>query len=377
MSNDADRPTIAYLTTYYTGDIDGRLGRFHDWVHRLRDRPDPPFDAEVHAFTVGTPDEMLAETPKGVLGGGEDLWGRRRNKLEFLLHVPRIRRSLRRSDFDLLHLIQLDTILFPTGAIRREEPVVVGPDILGWNPIRSGGRWDLKFPGSLFTRSKYDLKRVLAATAWYDAATAYSEYHRRMLERLGIPREDVTVLPPGVDPRFAPNERRPADGPTHVLYVGDISAHKGFPTLVEALYQLEHEVQLTVIGAGEPPRALPESVEFLGFLHRADLPEHYRRADIYVTPSIDEAGPNTIVESLASGVPVVATDRPGLNAYAPEDASVLFDPRAPGALASAIDHAIDNLPTLTCAARRQANDFDIDRVLDSLDTLYRRCINDR
>jgi len=166
---------IAYLTSYYNGAVDGRLGRFHDWAHRLRDMDDPPFEHEIHAFTAVNPDDTLASRPLSLLGDGNQLWGQRSNKLEYLANAPRVYSDLQRSDFDVLHILQLNSIVYPTGILNQDHPVVIGPDILGWNPIRSGGRWDVSFPDSLFPTFKYNAKRLLAYPQRYAAATTYRQ----------------------------------------------------------------------------------------------------------------------------------------------------------------------------------------------------------
>ena len=367
-----DKLKVAYLTTFYNGKIDGRLGRFHDWVHRLRDQSDPPFDFEVHAFTATNPDETLVSKPHSFLGDGDELWGTRWNKVEFLLNVPRVRRDLHRSGFDLLHIIQLDTIAFPTGSFFAQKPVVIGPDILGWNPIRSGGKWDVSFPKSIFPKLKFRLKQLLAATDQYSAVTAYSDYHQNILRKLGIPCEKISKISPGVDPIFSPGDlTKDSDNP-HILYVGDFSDHKGLPTLLAALEYIDRELKITLVGSGKrPENQYPNmNMDIKGFVQRKDLPKLYRKADLFIMPSIDEAGPNTIIESLACGTPVIASDKPGINEYIPNGAGVKFWPRDPKNLAAAIDAALDRLTEFQRNAQSHTDKFHIDQTLNSILNCY-------
>jgi glycosyltransferase involved in cell wall biosynthesis len=336
---------------------------------------DPPFEHEIHAFTAVNPDDTLASRPLSLLGDGNQLWGQRSNKLEYLANAPRVYSDLQRSDFDVLHILQLNSIVYPTGILNQDHPVVIGPDILGWNPIRSGGRWDVSFPDSLFPTFKYNAKRLLAYPQRYAAATTYSKYHCRILDNLGIPESKTTRLPPGISPIFSAEngDRAEDNGPPELLYVGDFSEHKGFPEFIEAIKRLDRDVTATVIGAGDADTTdaekLPE-VTIEGFVDRAELPNYYRRADLYVMPSIDEAGPNTIIEALACGTPVVATDKPGVNEFPPADASVFFWPRAAAPLAAALETALDQLPQLATAAQSHANEFHVDRTIQHLSELY-------
>lgn len=372
---------VAYLSSFYNGRVEGRLGRFHDWVHRLRDMDDPPFEFEVHAFTAVNPDETLYSKPYSILGDGRDLIDKKRNKLEFLLNARRIRRDLRRSDFDLLHVMQLDTIVYPVGVLGRSEPVVVGPDILGWNPLRSGDKWDATGLDTLFPRTKFRVKRVAAITDRYDAATVHSEYHRRMLREVGVTDSKITVLPPGIDPIFRPDDvvrSRDDEVPT-LLYVGDFTPYKGFPTLLDAVSHLDQEVRIVALGEGSPEGFdldAVENLEVVGFVERNELPSYYRAADLFVMPSVDEAGPNTIVEALACGIPVVVTDVPGINEYPPEGTAVYFSPREPGPLAAALEEALASLTQLQRAAMETAlgECFHVDRTIERLDILYRNLL---
>jgi glycosyltransferase involved in cell wall biosynthesis len=336
---------------------------------------DPPFEHEIHAFTAVNPDDTLVSQPLSFFGDGEQMWGRRTNNVEYLANAARVYGDLQRSDFDVLHILQLNPIVYPTGTVNQQRPVVIGPDILGWNPVRSGGRWDVAFPDSALPKFKYHAKRLLARPQQYTGATAYSNYHCQILEQLGVPSAKTTRLPPGIDPIFSVDDAKTINisEPPELLYVGDISEHKGFPEFIAAIQQLDREVTVTVIGAGSAAGTSAEILPYVsikGFVDRADLPEYYRRADLYVMPSIDEAGPNTIIEALACGTPVVATDKIGVNEFPPADASVLFWPREADPLTEALETALDGLPALTAAARSQAEEFHVDRTIDHLAEFY-------
>jgi hypothetical protein len=61
---------VSYVSSFYTAECDGRFGRFHDWVHTLRDSADQPFDATTHAFMIGSEDEVLAGKGTGRRNAG-------------------------------------------------------------------------------------------------------------------------------------------------------------------------------------------------------------------------------------------------------------------------------------------------------------------
>ena len=81
---------------------------------------------------------------------------------------------------------------------------------------------------------------------------------------------------------------------------------------------------------------LEDAVTFLG--GRADLADLYRAADLFVFPSRGEGCPNAVLEAMASGLPVVATDVAGNREVLGEDgkAGRLVPTESPGALADAV-----------------------------------------
>lgn len=132
------------------------------------------------------------------------------------------------------------------------------------------------------------------------------------------------LLPHGVDTtRFAPAPARRAGRTLDLLAVGRLVEKKGFPTLIDALALLDHRVRLTIVGQGPEHDALVEQVERHALSHRvrlvgrtthADLPTRYQLADAVIVPSVvdrngDRDGlPNVVLEAMASGRPVVASD---------------------------------------------------------------------
>jgi len=164
-----------------------------------------------------------------------------------------------------------------------------------------------------------------------DRVVAVSDYLKRAAEGLGIPGARVRVIRNGVDKtRFAPMDRAearrrcglPTDRPI-LLTVGGVEAHKGQHTVVESLPELlRHHPDLlyVLVGAGHKgdsfERDLRRSVERLGlgehvlFAGRrphAELSPWFAAADLFVLLTKSEGWPNVILESLACGLPVVAT----------------------------------------------------------------------
>jgi len=373
---------IAYVTPYYNGACDGRYGRFHDWIHAARDADDPPFDFDICAFTGSNLDEMLSSDPHAYLGSATDLWGTKWNKPEYLLNARRIHRDLRNGDYDLIHVLPVDGIVLPTVlSAAQSTPIVLGPDIGGWSPIRKGEFAEQTGIEAAKNHLRMMFKQVTTRITPYAKVIAFSEYHRDILETFDIPRDRTTLLRPGVNNRFSPGPKHDVRDPPRLLYVGDFSAHKGYPLFLEALSRLDHSFDAHLVGTGDPnierirDLGIAESVTVDGFIPRADLPAHYRAADLFVLPSIDEMGPNTEVEALACGTPVVATDRPGINEYVSNDAAVFFSPRDAETLAAAIDRSLDDLDRLQAGARQVSSSFRAIDTAEALADTYRRVVS--
>jgi glycosyltransferase involved in cell wall biosynthesis len=172
---------------------------------------------------------------------------------------------------------------------------------------------------------------------------------------LGLPRERVTVIPPGVDGRFSCDAGDDAavaakHGLTapFVLYVGAQDGHKNLATLVEAVRRLRArvpDVGLAVAGRLSENRRdrLPGEhepwVRYTGFVPDDDLPSLYRRARVFATLSTSEGFCLPAAEAMACGVPVVASNSSAL----PEtvgDAALTVDPTDADAAADALAKAV-------------------------------------
>lgn len=159
----------------------------------------------------------------------------------------------------------------------------------------------------------------------------------------------ISVIPNGiVGSDFEPRpERAPTrDRPLRVLFAGRFGERrKGLRYLLLAATELKrrgHAVDVMVVGDG--PReafaalASQASVRFVGRVDDAALAEHYRQADLFCAPSIDgESFGLVLIEAMAAGCPVVASDIPGY-AEAAAGCAVLVPPADPNALATALWH---------------------------------------
>jgi len=145
-----------------------------------------------------------------------------------------------------------------------------------------------------------------------------------LIDHYGIDREKITVIPPGVDiKKFHPaNDTKKI--PNSLLFVGRLDRRKGIDFLIETMplvIKKKPEIRLFVAGKGRllsklrelaRENNLAENIRFLKFVPDEDLPEWYNRVEGVVVPSIFEGFGVTIIEAMACGVPVIATNVDGI-----------------------------------------------------------------
>ena len=224
-----------------------------------------------------------------------------------------------------------------------------------------------------------------------------------LTNQIGVPPARLTRILNGVDvERFRPlDETRDREDPRPERFrgrfcigtVGRLEAVKDQGLLLEAFIRLRQrhaEVAepacLLIIGDGSlrsglERRAKEAGVDGLVWFagSRDDVPELMRRLDLFVLPSKAEGISNTIMEAMASGVPVVATDVGGnAELVVPGETGVLVPPEDPAAMAEAIAPYLtdpDRRRHEAEAARRRAERvFSLPAMVDKYVQVYDRVL---
>ncbi len=148
-----------------------------------------------------------------------------------------------------------------------------------------------------------------------------------LVTSVGAARERIRVVyNPVVSPRMIDMAREPLDhpwfcpgAPPVVLAVGRLTAAKDYPALVRAFASArsQREMRLVILGDGEERPKLERLVAELGLNDCVALPgfaanpyTYMQKAAVFVLSSMSEALPTGLIEALAVGVPIVATDCP-------------------------------------------------------------------
>lgn len=197
-------------------------------------------------------------------------------------------------------------------------------------------------------------------------------------EVLGVPRSRLVLAPNGRDPeQFRPRPPEPARATPVVTFVGALTTGKRpdrFVELVAELRARDVPVEARLVGDG-PLRAELEGpaaragVELLGV--RGDVDALLRQSDLFVFPSLPrgEGMPGVLIEAGLSGLPIVATDVPGVRSVIVDgETGVVVPPDDLGALVSATAALVSDPARRVAmggAARaRCADHFSLDRVTD-------------
>lgn len=163
---------------------------------------------------------------------------------------------------------------------------------------------------------------------WKKAAAVVS--NSEGLKELALktnPKQKIDTIPNGIDTeKFKPDENDDSERYTFVITPGAsrLTARKGLVYLLEAVSELAKNysgIRVEIMGEGDEKENLEKKaadlkiegkVHFLGRIPREKTPGYYREADLFVLPSLNEGMSNAMLEALASGLPILATDSGGI-----------------------------------------------------------------
>lgn len=259
-----------------------------------------------------------------------------------------------RARYDLVHVCGPDAW---------EQDIVSVPEVVAaaqrrW-PVEAGKEHRaarLRAAAAPLTRPQIAVARFVQRLQFrrgrFRRALAVSERVRDdLIAAYGVPRELIDIVPHPFDGE-AFRSARPsglrltlglASADSLLLFVGDDYERKGLADAVAALPELSESAHLVVVGKGkraqfnEQARAVGVGAR-LHFVGSTEAPEGaYAEADVFVLPTRHDPWAITIVEAMASGVPVVTTPAAGAaSVVRAAGAGLIVPERAPRALADAL-----------------------------------------
>ena len=247
----------------------------------------------------------------------------------------------------------------------------------------------------IYTSDPRQLKEKAALAKFVVTCT---EYNRRHLLALcdGEPRE-IHRIYHGIDTglfAFRPKKISKVEKPYRILTVARLTAKKGLPTVYRALKALKDRgiaFEHTLIGDGEDRKAilsviknlgLSDHTRWLGTQPHEVVVDYYKRAHLFVlgcevAPNGDRDGiPNVLFESMAMGVPVVATNLSAIPELVETGKTgLLVDPGSPEKMAEAMRRMLNDADLrariIPAARQRVARDFDNKMLIRDLAAVYR------
>jgi len=217
--------------------------------------------------------------------------------------------------------------------------------------------------GKLYESIKFEQQKKQCADALKNASAVISVSKKLAEEaiKLGVTDERLTVIPNGVDrellrPRqkaLCRKELGLSEEGRILVAVAHLGHRKGHYEVIQALAGLPKDVRLVIVGGsaqGGTPEKLTDAATVAGVADRLILPGpqphekiplYFGAADASVLASYREGCPNAVLESLACGTPVVASDVGAVRDILPDpECGRIVPPRAVGQLREALDDVL-------------------------------------
>ena len=159
----------------------------------------------------------------------------------------------------------------------------------------------------------------LSRKIWCSAQAVVANSQK--LKKLALesaPKQSMSIIPNGVDTeQFKPLPNGVLHKPLRLISTGRLIERKGYRYLIEAISEMK-DVELSLVGDGNLRQQLEElakilsvKVKFLGSKRHEEIVSLLQSADVFILPSLNEGMSNSILEAMACGLPIIATDTGG------------------------------------------------------------------
>jgi glycosyltransferase involved in cell wall biosynthesis len=293
-----------------------------------------------------------------------------------LIRLRRILQQVRQLQPDVIQSSHFYTNLYAAIAGRIHRVPVIGA-------LRNDGISEVASTGKLLGALSLRLTTLLAANSWNAIENA---------KRMGVAERKLFFLPNAIDVERFRTERRNGQAAVIVLTAGRLVEQKRMDRFVRLIARLKFERRLpvrgVVVGDGPLLHSLREQAYALSLTEqdiqfRGKLPslqKVYEEADLFVLTSEWEGTPNVVLEAMAAGLPVVATNVGGVPALIQHGTTgLMVNKDDEEGLLHAVERVLANSHERTQLAKR-ALDYvrtthSLDRLRDCLLDLYSRVMN--
>lgn len=249
-----------------------------------------------------------------------------------MFHVSAL---LRKEKFDL---IREDISPFPPSGLLALKRLPARKRIAVAHNLSGTLKGWLKYYGSVYGLAGYAMDRLLRSNALkYDRIICAGKWFADELKQFPKIADKVAYIPNGVNLEiFSSDEAKPPIGEgIRLLCAGRLVEAKGHRYLIEAMALINNEfppAKLDIVGDGKLKQQLQELVERLGVANcvrfmplvaHDEMPELYRQYDFFVMPSVSEGLPVALIEAMACGLPIIATDIVGVTSIVDSSAATL------------------------------------------------------
>jgi phosphatidylinositol alpha-mannosyltransferase len=236
-------------------------------------------------------------------------------RISISLHLaPRIKEVLAREKFDIIHLHEPFMPMLCSAVLRFSNAVNVGTFHAAQG--KPGYNWGRPISTWMLSRRARKLHGFIAVSK--PAMNYVSQY---------VPAE-YEIIPNGVDTHFFRPDVKPLeqymDGKLNIVFLSRLEFRKGANYLLKAFLEVKRQMpntRLLICGSGIRLRARYEEwvqrnhlqdVIFTGMVPEQEIPRYYRTADIFCLPATGKESFGLIlIEAMATGRPIVATNIPG------------------------------------------------------------------
>jgi glycosyltransferase involved in cell wall biosynthesis len=224
---------------------------------------------------------------------------------------------------------------------------------------------------------KVILKRVLKSAS---KIIVLSKEYRTLINKKYNILENIMIIPNGVGEEFFINKEKVSSKHTNLLFVGRLSVQKNIPKLIDSVSLIKSKVVLHIIGDGEKKKEIEKlisdkklkNVILHGKKTGKDLINFYKNADIFILTSDIEAMSLVLLEAMASGTPIVASDILGIREPVGKT-GILVRPPTPENFARAIDNLIEDkilMNTFSKRGRKKAKNYDWNKIVEKFEDVY-------
>lgn len=317
-----------------------------------------------------------------------------------IVHLPVLRKHIDRTSPLELISFTISGIIYGLGAVRKKKYdicLAIHGIPSGWVAFVMRKLFGIPYVVSLqggdvpgFLPQQYDRLhkkvKILTRLYWKDAKSiiANSEGLKELADvTANTLNKEVKVISNGVDCQvFKPDYSLRNDRTVRILYAGRLTLQKGLECFIESIKQargkIENNFDIKIIGNGYLKDQLKNTsselcdkgiITFSDWMNKEDLILEYKKAHIFILPSFYEGMSNSLLEAMACGCMVIASNIPGNRGLVKKSENgIFFDSNnvseLAGVLISILNSKLDTIENMGRESRVIAERFDWGKVTD-------------